>query len=63
MDDRPAPDENEVEVTPRMMEEFEDLFDRWRREGQNWETLEFGGTGNLERLAQLALVWSRQRAA
>ena len=49
----------QIEVTPEMIEAFEDLFDDWRLTGRNAFILEAGGSGDLVDLARRILVWAR----
>ena len=58
MGDRPAPTE-EIEITPEVLESFEDIFEDWKQSDRNAFILEAGGAGNLEDLARRALAWAR----
>ena len=46
-------------LTPRDLEEFEDLFIRWKDRFPNSDLLEGGGIGDLEDLAPAILEWAQ----
>ena len=62
--DRPASTANcgdqEVEISPRAVRAFEEMFDRWLQDCSNLEVLTLGGTGDLTHLCQRAAAWARQ---
>lgn len=47
-------------LPPWATERFETIFEEWRSEYPNQDSLEAGGLGNTKRLAALVFAWAKE---
>lgn len=52
--------ETEVEITPKDLQAFEELWIEWSKEGNNLDLMEAGGLPEVRSLAGRALAWAAE---
>ena len=52
-----------IEITPHLLEEFEDLFLEWKTSFPTADQLEAGGCGEVRLLAEKVLIWASDLTA